>query len=686
MTERIGGGGSFGAGSGATGTDNEIGGGGGGDDGGSSSGGGGGGGSDDDDGGGRSSITRRVTVTDSIFGGGGVIGDNTTDPALSDSPGGGGGTSPTRTVAGSTTLPDIQTTIPDPRAGTPSAGGNPSTAPRTETRFDEIDTSTGGGSSSGGAPIGGSVDRVSIAGDGPIASIGIPGTDTDVGGALDSGTLAFETQVSRPAGRIGRTVAEEGTPFLPGGGEARGQLGEDFARSAAGVANLPGFAAAGVRVADETSRQLEPAGVGGPLVPTADPGRTDAQGAAIAEGSEAAAEFAAENPGRVGAGAAGAIAGGLGASALSRGALRGGRGALDRVGGSADDAVGVGPRDPNARIGSDAPGSVLDPSDVRQPASSPGRATQSRLDRIRRDLDDLLGDDRGQLGAGRQRRRPGDSDTDSGPPQDPLGSSDDLLEGSPRDRISTDITRRQRTDLEGSRGTFDAGDAIDPVGGRSSRTPLDPLDTRGGRRPTGDDAGSGFGLGLGDAGLGTGAAVGGLLGEAQDTAGDSSLGFDPGLELGGIEDAVGDRTGERGRGDTGTDTGTGSRADTRAAPAEDEAPLALIRASALTGAQQAPGPTRESPVQTPRTRTGSRIGRGGGRPTRRRGGGTVTSGPPRPRSGDLDLPDAPEPEEDLELDVLADDAVVEFETRSLSEIDDDLADSFGAIDDDLDSI
>lgn len=375
---------------------------------------------------------------------------------------------------------------PEPRA-TPVGGPGINRPPSPERTIEaEADPGPGESDDSGG-----------LAGDGPIASTEIPGTDRTVGGVLDRSARTVDDAF----GRAGRELGERGVPGRAGpqGSERGGDIGEFAGRGVGGVVNVPGFAQMGVRAADEVGRQLDPAGPGGPLM-LSDPQRTGETAAATRQVGGEAAGFARENPVETGAFLAGTAAGGLGVAGLARAAR-----------GTPETPTSTQTPEPAPQPGTGGTGTLLDPSDVRQPASSPGGSGGGG---IRSEIRTLLGDDRAQLGAGRQRQRP---DRDGGSSEPTTGSpttrdpTRELFEGSPRDRISSDITSRQRGDQV--TGTFDgAGDPLAPTGSSrgtspGSRVPRDPLDTTGGRTPTGAD-------GI-DLGLGGGAAGGGALSGAD---------------------------------------------------------------------------------------------------------------------------------------------------------------------------
>jgi hypothetical protein len=494
--------------------------------------------------------------------------------------------------------------------------------------------------------------------------------------------------VTDPVGETFRRTGERDIALGAGGAgvegsEARGQLFEDFGRSAAGALNAPAFGAAGVRLLDETSIQAEPAFPGGPITLTGDPARTEATAEAGREAAGEGAEFAAENPGRTAAIGAGAIAGGFGAGAASRGILRGGRSASRTTGSTVDDIAPERVPEP----GTGGTGSVLDPSDIRQPRSRPtgtsgsgsttGRVRAdggSTAGRVRAEFDDFLRDERGQVGTGRRRQRPDSDDVTPDPTsRDP---SREIVQGSPRDRISGDITRRTRSDLEQGRGTVDT--TTDPIAPRGtdrgtavgSRVPRDPLDTRGGRTPTGTDDIGAIEVGVGAGGVGQGLRSGAedvLTGDAVEqgtrSGFDSGLGIDTGgTDLDGasgvtIADITITGTGD----DTGTDatggTGVGSRGTGRQ----------TVRSTAGIGEidpfAEAATPSDPAGSSEPARRSGEVVNTAGPRPRGRRAPG---------------LPDLDDEDSELqEIDVTGSGLIVEFETETLDAIDDELSDSLG---------
>jgi hypothetical protein len=519
-------------------------------------------------------------------------------------------------------------------------------------------------------------ERPSVAGDGPLASVDIPGTDTDLGGGLDALSRGYRETVADPFADLARRSGERDIALGPAGAiegsERRGQLAADASRSVSSLFNIPGAAALGVRAVDEANIQSEPAFPGGPVMLTGDPDRTERQAEAGREAAEAGVEFAAENPDRAGAFALGGVLGGVGVGAASRTARVGIRGVR---GGSAADDVAPTPA-PESGLGGRGTGSVLDPADVQQPASNP--APSSTVGRFRRDLDDLLGDERGQLGAGRQRRRRPDTDDEVTPDPTTRDPSREIVEGSPRDRISSDITGRQRSDLDATRGTFDAGDAIDPIGtgtrrttGGSRRIPRDPLDTSGGRSPPG----GGFIGGIG-ATVGTGAALSTAAGQEPAVSA-----FDDDLEVADLDTdtAVGPGIGpdtDIGP-DTGADTDTTPRGDQATRPDTAQRPPVPIFATADVTSRFSP-PTQDGP---PRPN-----GSGGGGERIRPPGGTPTP-TPRPRP-DPDIDFDNELDEDLEAIIAFGGATFENPTTSLQEASEAIVETteFDAVGEDVDNL
>jgi hypothetical protein len=479
------------------------------------------------------------------------------------------------------------------------------------------DLTRGSGDTIGG---GQSAEPVSIAGSGPVASIDIPGTDTDVGGVLDRGARGFEQRVTQPLGEAARRTNEQNTPFTAGS-EGRGQLAEDFIESAAGAANVPAGLAAGVRIADETSIQFEPAFPGGPLVPTGDPQRTEQTATAAREAGEAGVEFAAENPGRATAIAAGGLAGGLGAGAAARGARVGVRGArsidlpdaptsggrtrgglddfLDDTRGQADGSFRRATDEDQITIGGDDIAGRSDLPERRIEAPDPDRPTQRP---------ETTGFDEGDFNTGSRGRR---SDV-----PDRFDRGETAAEANP---------------------SFDARARFDPDTDTGGATvPRDPLDTSGGRMPAG-------GVSLGDISLG-GLATGqtlarqGVGGAAEATPGldETGLGFDE-IGAGTTGDGTGDVTVDDilvGPGDD-SDTGTRGRGLTDTAQTTGIMQMFRQQTAMRSGQSTVETPGFGDPTQGTPQRPPSRP------PTR------PTRGPPRGRT----FPDLEEADEDsLSLD------------------------------------
>ena len=237
-------------------------------------------------------------------------------------------------------------TDPGPGVSGPGVDRPPSPA-----RTIEIAADAGPGESDDSAP--------SIAGDGPIASAEIPGTDRTVGGVLDGGARAFDERVRDPVGEAGREVGEAGTGPAPAVGGDRGEM---FGRVGASALDIPGAAALGVRAVDETGRQLGAAGPGGTLV-AADPERTGQTAETTREVGGEAADFARENPGTAAAGVAGGAAG-LGAAFGASQAVRAGTRTVQRT---PDTAT----------------------TTTQTPEPSAGSGGSGTLRRLRRDLDDI---------------------------------------------------------------------------------------------------------------------------------------------------------------------------------------------------------------------------------------------------------------------------------------------------------
>ena len=543
--------------------------------------------------------------------------------------------------------------VPSSSGGSTSSPGAVSQRARDLTRgagptLDESETVTTADVESVSPPDSGGSDTDSDS-RGTIADARVPGTDSTVLDVADRADSAFQERVVEPAAGLGRDAGEADLPVGPGGAvegsDERGQLGADFGRSAAQAVNVPGFVAGALRAGPEIAQTQ------------GDPERARRGVEAGAELGGEAAGFAADNPLRAGAMTGGFLAGAGAATGAARVAGR----ATGRSRTQGDDIVDAADTSPQPQPGTGGTGTVLDPSDIRQPASQP-TGSASGVDRIRRELDDLLGDQRGQLGAGRQRQRPDDGGgggSGSGPSRP---TSDELLEGSPRDRIGDDIMGRQRQALDDAQGTFDgAGDPIAPRGGGGrgtspgSRIPRDPLDTRGGR--TSD----GTGLGLTDAavaGGATGQSVGGLLdspaggAETGDFLGaDDGTAADPTPDVGDI--LVGDGT------QTGTETGTGAEETVRSGLG--------LRESAVTGQREAQqqrtgGRQRASPARTfgdpfggLRDAFGDPTVGDGGRP------GRPTPGSPRPRTrrGPPRVGVSDGEDELLEIDSEFDDALID---------------------------
>lgn len=165
----------------------------------------------------------------------------------------------------------------------------------------------------------------SIAGDGPLASVGVPGTGTDIGGALGTVSRGFNRQITEPLAREAGRDRSGTIAGLSAAQQIRGPLTEDFTRSFVAGFNPGDIGALGVRVTDESIIQSEPSFAGGPVTTAADPERAEQQAEVAREVGEAGVEFAAENPARAGAIGAGAVAGGVGAGAVGRVGVRGAR-------------------------------------------------------------------------------------------------------------------------------------------------------------------------------------------------------------------------------------------------------------------------------------------------------------------------------------------------------------------------
>ena len=385
---------------------------------------------------------------------------------------------------------------------------------------------------------------------GTIADARIPGTDSSVIDALDRGGEIYRDEVTDRAASLGRQAGETDLLIGPAGGiegsEERGQVYADFGRSAAASLNVPAFGADTLRIGAAIGEFS---------------GNPDRAREAAEAGEQAAREgaaFAQNNPARAGAMFGGALLGGFGLARAATGASRAVRATRSTT--RTPDLDTTTAQTITPQPGTGGTGTLLDPSDVRQPASNPrptgggGRVPSQ----IQRELDDFLADTRGQTGAGRTRQRPEQPDTGGGIRSPQEGR--DVLGGSPRDRLSGDVTRRQRQDLDTARGDFEL--SPDPIAARGSdrglspgsRVPRDPLDTRGGRIPDGSS-----GLTPADIGLGGGAGFAGLSADT-DATGDL-FGFELGgaLGTGSDTDTTPDqRSGTTPDSGTGTDSGLGT--------------------------------------------------------------------------------------------------------------------------------
>jgi hypothetical protein len=591
--------------------------------------------------------------------------------------GGGGGSTPS---GGRSGPPEDDSDSGRPTGGGGGPGAGPavrSPPPETVSGSTEIDVSTGAGSPGGidnpqisgttpreelGAQnLGGEAEPISIAGDGPLASASIPGTDADVGGVLDAGSRQFEQTITNPAADTFRQAGERDIVLGPAGAiegsEARGQLAEDFGRAAVGAGNVPAFGAIGVRAVDEAILQSGPGAAPGSVAITGDPERTERTGEVAQTAIDEGAEFAAENPGRAGAFVAGGVAGGVGAGLAGRAAVRGGRSVASRAARSSADDVVVNEPQPGTG-GTDA---LLDPSDIEQPASNP--RPPSRTGRIRQEFDDLFADDRAQLGAGRQRQRQRPDSDDVTPDPTRRDPSREIVEGSPRDRISGDITRRTRTDLETQRGTFDP--AADPIAARGgsrgtsvgSRVPRDPLDSSGAPTP-----GGGRGVSATVGALGVGAST------AELAASEELLGNVP------VFDTISDET-------AGIDTDAPPIETPTTDTTPDQTPDTTPQTGQRPPAIETIGATTTIGQVTPTLESGGGTSTPDGEPTDQVRPPGAGGGPGRFRTPDpdLELPDNRE-DERRRFDVTGSGEIVEFETRSLEEIDDDLTELFGGED------
>lgn len=266
---------------------------------------------------------------------------------------------------------------------------------------------------------------------------------------------------------------------------------ESTAKGLVDLFNAPRYLLAGEKIADAT----DPGTIATVATNAGAAGET-----ATAVGRDKATraiEFAKENPGKT--------AGSLGAGAIAAGSLTAGavkfRGAsvpttTQAIAAEFDPRVSLGGRavsklrgdsssDVPARTsGQSDPGtggldSLYDPDqiDAKRGISGPSRRSRVR-GRVERGIEsfrsqvestvaksDLLSDDRGQLQMGKQRQR-STPDADE-PSVDYEPSRDDLVGGSPRDRMSDDIADRQKAARQQAGGTYD-GDQ-DPIGEANRR-------------------------------------------------------------------------------------------------------------------------------------------------------------------------------------------------------------------------
>jgi len=219
-----------------------------------------------------------------------------------------------------------------------------------------------------------STERVSVAGSGPVASTDLPGTDQNLGGLLDDAAAAFDDEITDPAADIAEDIGEADFPVGPAGGiegsEGRGQLARDFTTSAVGAFNLPGAAAAGVRIGDEIGQRVEPVGAPGGGITLSDPEQAEQDLEIAQDAGAAAGEFAADNPGRTGA----FVAGGLAAGLAAGGAINLGRRGVSRGVGVGRRAIG------DVEIDDARPGAFL--RDERGMAGGGGRMLERSVEEI----------------------------------------------------------------------------------------------------------------------------------------------------------------------------------------------------------------------------------------------------------------------------------------------------------------
>jgi len=553
--------------------------------------------------------------------------------------GGGGGGSRSRTVNRSFDLSDLQTTTPDTRAGTPSAGGDPSTTPRTESRFDAPGGggggSDGGGSrgtidASAGADAPGGIDAPTISGASPTVergdSVGIADRIESTGSRLREGV----TDVSnRLPGRTGEAFAVgAGIAAIPEPTPATEVTGATIAGGAA----LAGGAILASRAARDS--ELEP----GDLIGNSelDPTRSQREvNELMPSGSAGIGNREIEPGSRT-----------FDAPEIGIGSVTGGS-ELDvgggTAGGTAEDAT--------------------PPSDSVVPGEFPVAGRDFPLDPRREfpepsDPTDVIGGAETATGVtiGEGTGSGTTGSVDEGTVETPTITIDEIVEGARR--------RGRQVQREFPTG---AGAVV----GRETGT----VDPTGPELDIDDTLGLGTGIGLGETPNDP------LAPPADRQRGPPTVGpgFDIGTELGtDVGPGIGTGTGTGPATETGTEVGAGTDTLTGADTATEQ--LALIRAEALTGTQTVPAMANE-PAIAQGTAFENLFANPTAPETLAAPGTTVSSEPPRrdPRPP-LD-PDNIDPDE-FDIEVGISDAVVEFETRSLAEIDAEIADIGGGLNDD----
>lgn len=355
---------------------------------------------------------------------------------------------------------------------------------------------------------------------GTIADARIPGTDTTVIEGVDRADRAFRDRVVDPAAAVGRRAGEMDIPVGPAGGiegsERRGQLGEDFGRSAAQALNVPGFAAGVLRAAPRVARAE---------------GEPDAARRAATAGRQLggeAATFARENPLRTAAMGGGFLAGAGAVTGAARATRAGARRARET---DLDLELGAFRTDQRAQL------------DGRTRTRDTDTPTAGE-DTVTIGADDLspIGARADPLRGGRFGTEP----TGGRAPQDPgVGPS---------------------TTPEPAGGGAGLGFRTAQTERGTARVVPDPLDTAGGATPTGQSLGGLLGFSDAAAASFAGLTIGAQLGRQQQAETPSiAEAFDPSREIVGTG-AAGtgvDMTPEFGTGtdtdplvDTGTDDGT----------------------------------------------------------------------------------------------------------------------------------